>query len=145
MALEPHGAPSVSRLLRRNGRARVLVIDDDPQLGSSLGRLLAHEECEVTVANDGNKGLSAVLAEPLRFHLVLCDMMMPGLNGLQLFARLRLLAPGTAGRVIFISGGGTTDETRGFLETMARRTLVKPFSIATLRNIVAEHLTPSDD
>ena len=59
---------------------RVLVVDDEPGLRQSLGLLLADAGYAVTAEGDGRRGLERALAEP--FDLILCDVRMPGLDGL---------------------------------------------------------------
>lgn len=67
-----------------------------------------------------------------RFDVILCDLMMPDLTGAELFARLESVAPDQAVRVIFLTGGASTAETKAFLETVERPVLIKPFSAVEL-------------
>ncbi|PYO35242.1 MAG: response regulator, partial [Gemmatimonadetes bacterium] len=60
--------------------SRVLVVDDEPGLRQSLGLLLADAGYDVVAEGDGKRGLERALAEP--FDLILCDVRMPGLDGL---------------------------------------------------------------
>ena len=67
--------------------ARILVIDDDQQLGLALRRALGFEGYDVALARDGEAGLEmATVAEP---DLVVLDLQLPGLDGLEVCRRLR--------------------------------------------------------
>lgn len=68
---------------------RVLLVDDDPKIISLLKRGLAYEGFEVYTASDGEAGLTA--AKKYQPHLVLLDITMPGVDGLEVCRRLRLL------------------------------------------------------
>lgn len=85
--------------------ARVLLVDEDALLRSSLRRLLALEGYEVTEAEGGVEGVDLALADPP--DLVLCDLRMPDLDGLEVLRRLRA-DPRTAGiPFVAITGGAT--------------------------------------
>src|SRR5262245_58663481 len=70
------------------GKARILVIDDDAELASLLGEFLRREGFDVAFAHDGDKGLAAALAPPVR-DLVVLDVMLPGMDGFSVLRRLR--------------------------------------------------------
>ncbi len=61
--------------------SRVLIVDDEPGLRQSLGLLLGDAGYEVTAESDGRRALDRALAEP--FDLVLCDVRMPRLGGIE--------------------------------------------------------------
>ena len=67
--------------------ARLLVIEDDPVLSADLLAYFRQRRHQVTVHRDGATGLAAARAE--RFDLVMLDILLPGLNGLQVLAELR--------------------------------------------------------
>ena len=78
-------APAPSR------RGRILVIDDEEAVGRAVARILGRDH-EVEVFADGRAGLARLLAER-SFDLVLCDLMMPELTGMELHAEVKELAP----------------------------------------------------
>jgi PAS domain S-box-containing protein len=82
-------------------KRRVLVIDDDPLLLAALHRQLS-DRYDVFLANGGRAGLSAVLDED--YDAVLCDLVMPDLDGRQVFERVRVERPGMAKKFIFVTG-----------------------------------------
>lgn len=108
------------------GTLRVLVIEDDQLLARALGRMLSQRH-RVVVTSGGEEGL-AVLAEDPAFDLVLCDMMMPHISGMEVYERLLATNPRLAERIVFMTGGAFTPRAAEFLATIANPTLGKPFS-----------------
>jgi len=114
-------------------RARVLVIDDEPLVARSLARLLgkAHEVTTLSAA-----------AEVLRrardgetWDVVLCDLMMPGMSGMDLEAELATARPDLLPRILYLTGGAFTERSRAFLAA-GRPHLGKPVDAAELRAAV---------
>jgi PAS domain S-box-containing protein len=114
-------------------RARILVVDDEPLVGRAVQRILAPHE--VVACTSG----AAALAQLSRasFDLVLCDLMMPDMTGIELHARLAAKAPDVARRMVFLTGGAFTVEARAFLAEIPNARLEKPFEPAALRAVVA--------
>jgi signal transduction histidine kinase len=111
-------------------RARVLIIDDVPAFGRSIARAL--EDHEVTVVHRAEDAFTR-LADDQRFDVILCDLVMPEVGGHGVFARLRAEWPDLASRVIFMTGGAFTPESRELLERSPQTVLTKPFSLDELR------------
>jgi DNA-binding response OmpR family regulator len=111
--------------------ARILIIDDDPSVLSMLRRAVERAGHEVSGAGDGRAGLAQLAAAP--FDLVVTDIVMPEMEGIELIGRLRRGYPDLP--VIAMSGGG-----RGLPETYlaaargmgAASVLIKPFAIDDL-------------
>ena len=114
-------------------RRRVLVVDDDPQVGRALARLLKGEH-DVVLAGSGVSGKEVLEQEV--FDLILCDMMMPEVSGMDLYEWLEERAPEQARRMVFMSGGVFTPRAREFLEQVENARLEKPFEPANLRAMV---------
>jgi PAS domain S-box-containing protein len=117
-------------------RARVLVVDDEPGIGRSLARSLGrdHEVSTVTCARDALD----LLLESDAYDAVLCDVMMPEMTGVELYAELERYRPDLAERVLFFTGGAFTPATQAFVQQMAERCLEKPFDICEIRRKLAE-------
>jgi PAS domain S-box-containing protein len=117
-------------------RARVLVVDDEPGIGRSLARSLGrdHDVSTVTCARDALD----LLLESDSFDAVLCDVMMPEMTGVELYAELERFRPDLAERVLFFTGGAFTPATQAFVQRMADRCLEKPFDICEIRRKLAE-------
>ncbi len=116
-------------------RATILVIDDEPALGRVLPRLLAPHH--VTVVERARDALER-LQGGARFDVVLCDVMMPEMNGMQFHQELAHLRPEVADRVVFMSGGVFSPAVRAFFDEIPNRRLEKPLDIPGLRRLVDE-------
>ena len=103
--------------------SRVLVVDDEPGLRQSLGLLLADAGYEVAAEGDGKRGLERALAEP--FDLILCDVRMPGLDGLAFLRGYR--ERGGDGLVIMMSAYGSEDAAIAAMKEGAYDYVPKPF------------------
>jgi CheY-like chemotaxis protein len=75
-----------------------------------------------------------------RFDLVLCDVTMPHLSGLELLERLRERRPESADRLVLITGGPVSPEAQSSLEACAAPRLSKPFEATALRELLRERL-----
>lgn len=123
---------------RKVRRATVLVIDDDPLVGTAVRRTLKAEH-DVTVVSSAGAALARIAAGE-RFDVLLCDLMMPVLSGMDLHGKLLTVAPDQAGCMIFLTGGAFTPAARAFLDGVENPVLEKPFDLNTLRALVAERL-----
>ena len=116
-------------------RRRVLVVDDDPNVGEVVATYLEREGCTVEVRTDGESGLAAALADPP--DLVVLDLMLPGIDGLEVCRRLQALAPVPV--VMLTARGDETDRIVG-LELGADDYVAKPFGsrelIARIRAVL---------
>jgi signal transduction histidine kinase len=134
-------APSLQSLARSEGR-RVLVVDDEPRVLDLMRRLLRGHEL-VTVP-DGRAAL-ARLSGDSAFDVILCDLMMPELTGVDVYQAVRDAWPGLHERIVFISGGAFTPETKRFLQEVKNPVLAKPFDARHLRDaVMAVALPPRD-
>ena len=109
---------------------RVLIVDDEPPIVLAVKDELVFEGLEVESALDGTSGMAAALA--LRPDVLLLDLMLPGLNGLEVCRRVRPLLPETW-IILITARGQEVDRVSGFAAG-ADDYVVKPFS---LRELVA--------
>jgi CheY-like chemotaxis protein len=123
-------------------RASILVIDDEPLISNAVRRSLAREH-EVLVVLDAREAL-AHIEQGARFDLILCDIHMPKMDGSDLHARLLLIAPEQATRMVFLTGGAFTSYGREFLARVPNACIEKPFDAQRLRILVTEHLRASN-
>ena len=121
-------------------RGRILVVDDEAMIGLAVRRTLAADH-EVVVTNRAADAL-ARLADGTRFDVILCDLMMPEVTGMDLWARV---APEVRPRILFLTGGAFTDEAEAFLEDERPPVMTKPFDTEALRAEVARRLAEDDD
>ena len=120
-------------------RGRVLIIDDEPAMCRSLKSLLLDRH-DVTTTLGAQEALG-VLGAGAPFDVVLCDLMMPGFTGMELFARLMKDQPGLEQRMIFMTGGAFTAEARVFLAERANLRLQKPFTSTELEAAIQQVLS----
>jgi CheY-like chemotaxis protein len=120
-------------------RGRVLIIDDERTVGSAIGRLLktAHD---VTVTTSAEEALTLMLGGEL-FDIILCDLMMPTMTGMDLYAELLRRLPNQASRMVFLTGGAFTPRARAFLDEVPNPRLEKPFEIRELLALLGERLS----
>jgi signal transduction histidine kinase len=116
--------------------ARILMIDDEPALCQLVQRLL-HAEHEVVVQVTAQAALQ-LLTVDAAFDVILCDLMMPGMTGMEFHEELSRRAPELAQRLMFMTGGAFTTAAQKFLESVPNCLLDKPFSAETLRKAIAE-------
>jgi two-component system cell cycle sensor histidine kinase/response regulator CckA len=114
---------------------RVLVIEDDPAVRSLLGNVLIGAHYRVSVARDGAEGLRMLENERESFHLIVTDLVMPRIGGLELATALR--ERGCTARMLFISG--YSDHAPGELSPYGSL-LPKPFTPEQLLSAVARAL-----
>jgi DNA-binding response OmpR family regulator len=113
---------------------RVLIVEDEVALGRALLRWL--REYDVSHETGMAPALERIRAGE-RFDAILCDIMMPGGNGDQLFAAIQREAPELADRILFMTGGATTKSTIEFVSQQGERLLTKPIELKELRRRVA--------
>ena len=118
--------------------ARILAIDDEPMVGTALRRAMGKEN-EVIVETSARAALER-LRKGEHFDLILCDIMMPDMSGMDFHGSLRAFAPDRAADIVFMTGGAFTPKARSFLDAVPNERLEKPFDMATLKALVHEHL-----
>lgn len=134
LSIAPPSSPVSAPRLASANAARVLIVDDDTLVAAAVKRTLAaHEVRVVTSARDA---LSLFEAGE-RFDVVLCDLMMPGMTGMDLHAALLELDLEQAARVVFVTGGAVTTRAREFVATTTNQVVEKPFDVHKLRDLIA--------
>ena len=127
-------APISSDAVRRTvAPQRVLVLDDDRAVGEALRQGLPQHD--VTVVSSAQAGLDAVKGKA--FNVILCDVMMPVMTGIDFYEALARIDPSQLNRVVFITGGVLTESARRFLDAHAVPCLEKPVSLEQLEDVVA--------
>ncbi len=116
--------------------ARVLVIDDEPQLLRAYRRLLGRDH-EVSVANGGAAGLALIEKDPA-FDVVVCDLMMPDVDGVKIYRSLDRIAPHLKPRIVFSSGGAFTRRAEELLSSIPNPFLPKPADPGELLEIIEQ-------
>jgi PAS domain S-box-containing protein len=114
-------------------RLRVLVVDDEPAITRLVASLLSHHD--VNTARSGRQALA--LLDTGAWDLVLCDLTMPDGTGTEVYEAVEARDPALARRMVFMTGGAFTEQTRQFVEHTDRPVLYKPFGAAELRGVIA--------
>jgi two-component system response regulator PilR (NtrC family) len=125
-----------------HGKPRILVIDDEADIRETLDALLCSVGYEVSTAENG--GVAVERAEREHFDLVITDLRMPGMSGVETVAALRRIKPGLS--VIVVSGYVSDASALRCREEGALQIVAKPFDIDDLLHIVEVALRdrPSD-
>ena len=115
-------------------KRKILVIDDETIMRDGCSQILADDGCEVITAPNGEEGLAAVKADPGGFEVVLLDLKMPGLSGMEVLEQAREVNPSLL--VVVITGYATVDAAVEAMKKGAYDFIAKPFSPEQLRLIV---------
>lgn len=117
---------------------RILVIDDEQPVRENVARFLALEGYRVDSAASGEEGLAlARLRVP---DLVLCDLMMPGLDGFGVLARLRAEGATASVPFVFLTASADVGDATVAFRLGASEYVTKPFSLPVLGTVVAQRL-----
>ncbi len=110
----------------------VLIIDDEPLMRISIADALKDEGCQVKVAATGLEGVDLIKKEP--FEIVISDLRLPGMDGLQILQTCKEVSPKTG--VIVITAHGSVETAVGAMKMGAYDYITKPFSMEELLLIV---------
>jgi PAS domain S-box-containing protein len=120
-------------------RSRLLVIDDEPNIGKSFERSLP--EHDVTFVDSGREGVR-LLDEGRQFDLIFCDVMMPDMTGRDVHEQISERHTGMLDKIVFMTGGAFTERAAEFIERVNARRVDKPFDLGTIRTVLREKLEP---
>lgn len=118
---------------------RILIVDDEPNIVTSLEFLMRRDDCEVRVARDGEEALR--LAESLRPDVVLLDVMMPLKSGFEVCRKIRENPALRDVKIVILTAKGREVEKNRGLELGANAYVTKPFSTKDLMNTVRSLLS----
>jgi len=109
---------------------RVLVVEDEGALASAVAEALSDAGFEVEIAGDGEEALASLREHPC--DLIVCDLKMPRIDGMQFYRAMAATNPSLSRRVIFATGDVAGTDAERFLEETGCRWLAKPFRLADL-------------
>ena len=124
-----HGAAIVTQSTRR----KILIVDDQPMLAKAIRRMLADHD--VTTVESARDALAKFEAGE-RYDVILCDVMMPELSGMDLHERVAPIAPEQQRKFVFMTGGAFTKQAADFFDRIENPTIEKPFDRAALFAII---------
>jgi DNA-binding NtrC family response regulator len=113
---------------------RLLIVDDESRLADAVRRLLS-DEFEVTVTSLPIEALKWLLCGDW-YDVILCDVMMPVMNGVQLHDRVHAVHPELAARFVFVTGGVSVDSVRQLLDSVPNLVLERPIDFGALREFI---------
>ncbi|HEY6459947.1 MAG TPA: response regulator [Polyangiaceae bacterium] len=113
---------------------RVLLIDDDSRFGHTIQEVLS-ERHEVVVASNALDAL-ALLFGGERFDVVLCDVRMPEVDGIEFHRRLRAALPREAARVVFVTSDPEGSDVLAYFKHLPNLVLAKPIQLAEVESLI---------
>jgi PAS domain S-box-containing protein len=120
---------------------RVLIVDDEPNVLRAVEALLLDQH-DVVAVEDARAALTVILRGD-HFDVVLCDVVMPGFNGMDLYERVAQFDAALAGRFVFVTGGAFTPRTTTFLAAVPNARIEKPFDPPLLRALLQRMIAAS--
>ena len=118
---------------------RVLVVEDEPALAVAVSEALEDAGFTVDRAGDGEQGLTRLTEA--NYDLIVCDLKMPRIDGMQFYRAMAAATPALARRVIFVTGDVAGTDAERFLEETACRWLSKPFRLGDLLRAARDTLS----
>lgn len=114
-------------------RGHILVVDDDPLAARAVSRLLSsqHDIVDVRSGRDAMERLTSGES----YDLVLCDLMMPEMTGMDLHEEVKRAGLEIAERMIFMTGGAVSERAVAFVTKLGPRVFEKPLDAQALRNV----------
>lgn len=112
----------------------MLVVDDEPLILRIVAAILGPEH-DVTCDPRADDALERIRGGQ-RFDVILCDLMMPHMTGMDLYEAVLAIDPTQAGAMVFVTGGAFTARGREFLDRVPNGTIEKPFNSASLLSSV---------
>jgi len=121
-----------------NEEIKILVIDDEAVMRDGCQRILTKEGCEVVTADNGEAGLAAIQENPQGFEVVLLDLKMPGMSGMEVMEAVKCVNPSLL--IVVITGYATVDSAVEAMKKGAYDFIPKPFTPDQLRLVVSRAL-----
>jgi two-component system NtrC family sensor kinase len=119
--------------------ARVLVVEDEPALAMAVSEALVDAGFVVDRAGDGEEGLTRLAEQS--YDLIVCDLKMPRIDGMQFYRAMAAATPTLARRVIFVTGDVAGTDAERFLDETGCRWLSKPFRLGDLLRAARDTLS----
>lgn len=122
-------------------RRRVLLIDDELAIRLAMRRFFLRQGWLVDEATNGESGFSLIVLDQrqsggMPYDMIISDLRMPGLNGIDLYHRLAKECPAVLGRMVFSTGDIVSQEVAEFIAESSCLILEKPFELSTLRTMI---------
>lgn len=126
-----------SASVAKNGPVQhALIIDDEAVLAQSIASILEQLGYQPDIALNGKEALERTRTQ--QYALIICDLLVPGLNGMALYEIWQKEAPHLTSQIIFMTGDSFGGETSEFLRRTKTRYIFKPFRLNDLVDIVRQ-------
>jgi len=116
--------------------ARILVVDDESAIAVALKKVLGDDH-DVTAVTTGDQALRLLL-DGACFDVIVCDVLMPGTSGIDVYRRIEKTRPELAKRIIFMTGASSMPRVADFFRRVPNRKIDKPVDVPRLRQLVRE-------
>ena len=126
--------------MKGEAKPRILVVDDELVVQQFLSAILTEAGYEVETADNGSDASEKL--ESKRYSVILLDIKMPGMSGIQLYEQIQKMVQSLAKRVVFITGDVMGTDTWRFLRKTEVPYLTKPFNDEQLGTEINRILTP---
>lgn len=130
--------PERTRSGPRRRPGRILVVDDEPLVTHALARLLSPRH-HVDTAGGGREALAKLMSGAF-YDVILCDISMPDMTGIDLYDEIARQAPDQARRIVFVTGGITSAAQRTRLDAMSALVLEKPVDVDLILSLVDDFI-----
>jgi CheY-like chemotaxis protein len=117
-------------------RQRVLLLEDDDEFREVMNDFLVSRFYAVTAVRDGAEGLREILKDP--FDVIVCDMMMPQVNGEMFYWAVSRVRPAARLRFLFITGFNNDPKVQSFFQRVNATVLSKPFTLEALNTALLD-------
>jgi len=120
-------------------KKQILIVDDELMLLYSLRRML-EDLYDITIASGGQKAIDIINKQKKHFDLIICDVSMPDINGVNLYLYIAKHHPGLEKRIIFMTGGPMSAYLDEFFVSNKALCLAKPFEYDNLRQVINDSI-----
>jgi CheY-like chemotaxis protein len=125
-------------MIKNSKATRILVAEDEPSIRRVLAVTLQHAGYDVDLAANGAEAETFIAVRP--YDLMLVDIKMPVMNGMELYERVHAEYPALARRIVFTTGDVINKQVEHFIESTDRPYISKPFSADELIEVVKANL-----
>lgn len=119
-------------------RGSILVVDDEPMIATAVQRSLARDH-DVICVHHAREAIGRIQRGE-RFDVIISDLMMPEITGMELHAELLQIAPDQAAAIVFLTGGAFTTHASEFIDQVPNHRLEKPFDPSELRAMINDRV-----
>lgn len=120
---------------------KMLLVEDEDLIRGFISEFLSKYHMKLETACNGLEAIDKLKKD--NYDLIMVDIKMPGLNGMEFYQTLKKENPSLLDKIIFMTGDGANKETRRFIQSCLRPCLAKPFTSEDLLNIISEFFLPA--